>query len=617
VFTQDDDNLNNLRPKTKQKEMKITNGFVDSRHESQGSVPMKVRPNLELPGRYSIRESDGARFLRCVESPTLRVSIEQSYAFNETDARKLGERIIFLDGAAQFGPLLDDDKQFYNLDHHQGCLRVFTLATCEQAMILVLKGLELDKGDWLIYANEPDLDTLFAIWVLLNYKRIRQMTPETRDSITPLIRLEGAIDANGFEIAEFCGLSQELLKTTQVKLDKLHHKELELKRSGAWDTMDLAEYTMQVLGEIDNLVYTRSDFVDFENVEEEYGHIDIGNQRVAVLCRDSSGIYEVERRLKKIWGDRLGIIVLQKDRVHYTLRRSASLAGIDLDKAYNMLNLIDPNVDGRPPEKRWGGSDDIGGSPRPKGTGLSPNDIGKVLNLAYQSQGIWNRLKRIFLAVVSVAGLIMTAAFSVWLLPKGQSLHHSVYGFNLSTLLFILVLTIGAVGLSLLYNHKWRWLFGWRRPVGRDWLLLAPSVLISAIIGGAWVPHYNNIEATIVTVIAIMIFSLALELTFRGLAYGMLILDFNVQRVSGHWFISLPAFLTAILYALTTFWANKLGFIHHPSHPDLLQEVTLLVGGAFIAGLALGMIRERTLSLLPGIGLQIAASFLHIVLENF
>ena len=609
--------MSNLQSVTNQREVKLTNAPADSRHGSQGSAAVKVMPNLELPGRYSIHETDDARFLRCVELPTLQVSLDQSYAFNETDARKLGERSIFLDGAAQFEPILDDDKQFYNLDHHQGCLRAFTLATCEQALILVLKGLELDKGDWLIYANEPDLDTIFAIWVLLNYKRIRQMTPETRDLITPLIHLEGAIDSNGFEIAEFCGLDQKLLKTTRVKLDKLHQKELEIKRSGAWNTIDLVAYTIHMLGEIDNFVYTLSDFVDFENVEEEYGHVDIGNQRVAVLCKDSSGIYEIERRLKKIWGDRLGIIVLQKDRGQYTLRRSASLSGIDLDKAYNMLNLVDPNVDGRPPEKRWGGSDDIGGSPRPQGTGLSPQDISKVLHLAFQPQSLWNRLKRIFLLVVSVAGLIMTASISFWLWPKVKSLPDSAYGFDLPTLIFTLILVIGTVGLSLLYNHKWRWLFGWRRPVGTDWMILAPSVLISAIIGGVWVSDYNNVESLMIPVIHIMVFSFALELTFRGMAYGMLILDFNVQRVSGHWFISFPAFITATLYAMTTFWANRLGFIHNPSYPDLIQEIALVFGGAFVAGLALGMIRERTLSILPGIGLQIAASLLHIGVEKF
>ena len=37
---------------------------------------------------------------------------------------------------------------------------------------------------------------------MLNYRRVRQLDETQRDAILPLILLEGAIDANGFEIAE-------------------------------------------------------------------------------------------------------------------------------------------------------------------------------------------------------------------------------------------------------------------------------------------------------------------------------------------------------------------------------------------------------------------------------
>jgi len=63
------------------------------------------------------------------------------------------------------------------------------------------------------------------------------------------------------------------------------------------------------------------------------------------VCRDASGIYEVEKRLKKAWGDRLGIIALERGENQYTLRRTASLASIDLEEAYGKLNLLDPRVD--------------------------------------------------------------------------------------------------------------------------------------------------------------------------------------------------------------------------------------------------------------------------------
>lgn len=590
-------------------------GRVRQSKENNAGKSKTLMTGFEVPGRYTIREIEDGRFIRCVESPTIRIFLNQSFAFSEQDARKLGECVILLDGAGQFSPLMDEEKQFYNLDHHQGCLRAFTLATCEQALIMVLKGLELDKGDWKVYANEPDLDTLFALWVLLNFKRLRHMTIEARDQIAPLIRLEGAIDANGFEIAEFCGLPQEFLEKTREKLNNLHQKELEIKRSGQWSTIDLSEYTIYMLGQIDKLIYKWTDFLDFENVEEEYSHVEIGKQRVAVICSDSTGIYDIERRLKKLWGDRLGIIVLEKGRGHYTIRRTASLAGIDLNKAYNKLNLIDPNVDGRPPEKKWGGSDDIGGSPRPQGSGLCLNGIGKVLQLAYKPQTFFTRLKQIVLTILSVLGLFLMANIGLWLWSYVPSLPYKAYGFDLPLMLFASILLIGSTVIALIYNRKWPWLFGWRRPVGRDWLLLAPSVLISAVIGGTWLPQHNGFDSITATIAAIVFLSLALEMTYRGIAYGMLIIDYKVQQVNGPWFVSPLAFITAILYALSTFAAHEFNLIHHPLQPEMYGEDAMIFGGAFIAGIALGMIRERTLSIWPGFALQVIAGLLHILYE--
>ena len=130
-----------------------------------------------LPERYRIREVDGLRFLACDEAPRIRVSLDAENAFSEAEARELGERVVLLDGVGAFGPLLDNKARLYNLDHHEGCERVFTLATCEQALLLVHSGLDLAEGDWSVYANEPDLDTTLAIWCLLNFQRLPDLRP--------------------------------------------------------------------------------------------------------------------------------------------------------------------------------------------------------------------------------------------------------------------------------------------------------------------------------------------------------------------------------------------------------------------------------------------------------
>src|SRR6059036_2949344 len=117
----------------------------------------------------------------------------------DSAARKAAPGTIYLDGAAEGGPFLDVEKGLFNLDHHEGCVRSFTLATCEQAMVVIRKGMDLQRRDWTIYANDPDLDTVLAIWVLLNHVRLNELNGKTRVRIMPLLRLQGLIDAQGLE----------------------------------------------------------------------------------------------------------------------------------------------------------------------------------------------------------------------------------------------------------------------------------------------------------------------------------------------------------------------------------------------------------------------------------
>ena len=564
-----------------------------------------------LPNRYQLRDRTEGPVLLSSEAPGVSVQIRRGLAYSEAEARKLGERVVLLDGAGQFGPVVDDNAHLYNLDHHDDCLRSFTLATCEQALILVLKGLQLDKGDWTIYANDPDLDTVFAIWVLLNYRRVRVLNTRQRDAILPLLRLEGAIDANGFEIGEHCGLPRALFEQEKKKLDALHAHELEIKGRGDWGQIDFVEYTRDMLLRIDALVFTSADFDDYTSVDEIYGHVELGSDHVAVMCRDGSGIYEVERRLKKVWGDRLGIIALERESHQFTLRRTAGLAGIDLEDAYGKLNLLDPMVDGRPPEKRWGGSDDIGGSPRPVGTGLTPLEIGNILKLTYKSISPWQNFQRLAAAALWSIGLGLAAAVAVFawqvFAQPGETPEQSALGLAIAATVF----TLGAAALTLKLSSGWTWLFGWRRPAGRDWWILLPLILLAALGGGVWIPSTVSLEPRPLAagLGSMLLAALGLELCFRGLVHGLLILDDRVQGVGGRWFLSRPTLVAATLYAASSAVFAWRGWIAPAAFP-LPDPLGLLscTFSALVLGLALGVARERSLSVWPPVLLMALGS---------
>jgi hypothetical protein len=65
------------------------------------------------------------------------VRIKRGFCLTASAAQSAAPGSIFLDGAAQAGPFMDTRREVYNLDHHEGCVRPFTLATCEQALVLV------------------------------------------------------------------------------------------------------------------------------------------------------------------------------------------------------------------------------------------------------------------------------------------------------------------------------------------------------------------------------------------------------------------------------------------------------------------------------------------------
>ena len=161
---------------------------------------------VEFPERYRLRKDDG--LITCLEAPTMALHIERGLTFTANQARSQPNS-IFIDGAAKLEPLLDTDEGIINLDHHEDCVRPFTLSACEQAYVIVKKGFDLQSRTWTLYANEPDLDTLLAIWVLFNHRRLRKDSRRVLSSLIPMLRLEGVIDVHGFELKHFAGLTPE------------------------------------------------------------------------------------------------------------------------------------------------------------------------------------------------------------------------------------------------------------------------------------------------------------------------------------------------------------------------------------------------------------------------
>ena len=559
------------------------------------AVSFPKKPNVEgIPNRYQIRSEAEGKVLTCVEAPTVKLRAEQGLTISAKQARKYRAGTIFLDGAAQGDPFVDVQREIYNLNHHQGCIR--STATCEQAIVLIRKGPDLRKRDWIVLANDADLDTVLAVWVLFNHFRLNENL-EARAKIMPLLRLQGIMDTHGIDLQDVSAFPPDLRRLTSATLKQLQQQELVLKSHGRWQEIDLLEYFGDRLRAIDELIYSPENFEELHEVDE-LARAQIANGSVAVACRSDRTIEETERQLQKIYGQRLGILVFQNAPADYRVHQIDRNLPATLEQAYGRLNLLDPVVRGGS-ENRWAGSTESGGSPRKGGTGLTPAQIIEAIREAF-----WKP------AFVDVVSAIPRAAFlalasllpGIALIFAGNLLKNR--GFTPPETIFLasVVLTMTAAVLFWFKARRVPGLYGLRTPTSFGWLTALPVAFIGAAIGGAWAPGSLAYRLGVgnmyeFTTAAAFVLVLGAELLFRGVILGDLAARLPIQKSGGPWWGSWPTLIASALYAAATL-ALFLGLSNGPIQ---ITQLLLTTAGALILGIVSGVARERSESILPSV----------------
>jgi hypothetical protein len=555
-----------------------------------------------FPDRYTIKGEGADRVLTCLEAPNLQVSIKAGLTITASAARKAPPGTIYLDGVAQTEPFLDHDKKVYNLDHHEGCVRTFTLATCEQALIMCVKGLDLRDREWKIFANEPDLDTILSIWIILNHQRINNPDAIHRRSLFALVRVEGIIDSLGLEMRELSGFPADLLQKLVRIIDRLRTGELELKKAGEWTKTDYLDYTIGVLRKLDQYLIKVGELDDFKGIEE-LARIELTNNRIAVVVASDLGIYELEPHLNKLYGNRLGWVALRKGDNEYTLRQMDLFMPVTLDDVYQRLNFMDPAVKGRIGVNRWGGSGDIGGSPRDSGTRLTPERIVSACRDVIEKRSDIRHLKR-FLGSAGLALLIVIAAIATgqnwqpshWFGWDTRSLclQSQMFGYHAALLIFTTIMLIGVA---------WRrpWQYGIMLPAGKDWWFVMPFAILCGLTGDMLTPGLTMFASDfkMALIMALVLIPLSLELLFRCLVHGMMARLATIQNCESRWFFSGPTIGASLLYAAVV--ALQMNMMSTVSLMESLTNGILVkyFAVAVIFGLGAGMIRERSHSILP------------------
>jgi len=568
-----------------------------------------------LPERYTIKIKDDERILICLEAPNLKVHIDAGLTVSGSLAHKSPAGTIFLDGVAQCEPFMDHERQVYNFDHHEGCVRSFTKATCEQTLVMYMKGLDFQSRDWNIFANEPDLDAVLAIWIILNHGRIANQDATQRRILFALIHYEGLIDSLGLELKELSALPPELMQKIQRVVDHLRSNEVYLKKENEWEQTDFLAYTAMLLHKIDQIFYKADDFKDYLGIQE-LARMDLSGQRICAVVDADMGIYEIEPYLNKIYGSRLGIVFLKKGFNTYTVRQMDLFMPISLEEIYDKLNFADPAVKCRTQNNKWGGSADIGGSPRDSGTHMDPSEIVQACHEAVRKPGLLYQAYH-FASTAVLLGAIVICALIVRFSWDSFQWVDAAHAFPLLAspdFGFIVTLLAASAVALIIAAYRRPWQYGWSTPMGKIWWLLLPLVLGAGTLGGAWTPSRlaQSMDWSEWIVLGALGMPLASELLFRGLGHGLMAQTTAIQRCDSRWFLSWPVVSTTLAYA-AYMWI--LTVVNSPAAG--WSDCLLRTSAAALFGLCLGMVRERSQSLLPAVLFHVMAACTALLFVRF
>lgn len=253
--------------------------------------------------------------------------------------KELDPYSIAVDGFVA-GPEIDAENHRFSFDHHAGCSRFATLASCQQALNAVLLG--LDPTPYKIYCNDVDVDVCAAIWCLKNPDRCKEpLVQKLVDAIGKGDMYGGAIDINGMK------------KTVEW----ICAPEVESKKNGDYEKLSndgLKPILESILHRIDS-------YVNGEAAGEISKQQIISNFK---LIRAENNWAFVESNdphiLSKIWQSGFDRVVvarpLEDGTTAYTFaKRSDFIDQFPLQSIYKAVNKLEPGA---------GGGSSIGGCVR-------------------------------------------------------------------------------------------------------------------------------------------------------------------------------------------------------------------------------------------------------------
>lgn len=311
------------------------------------------------------------------ENP-IEVVVEPGRVWQRDELKPL---TIALDGAVE-GPWIDAESQRYSFDHHQGCIRMVTSATCQQVLDAIVLG--LDPGGFRVLVNDVDGDTVLSVWLLQNWER--WLRPADLARVRPLVASVAAVDAHGPAMPAPDGemvrhyysriIGAPRVREAGMKAeDGLHDMNACLGRLEDWWRAEFAPMPCASSGVS---VPSVTSFGSWVLCDATHAHPDDRGAGVAWIYEQGWHRWILFRRLPG-------------GRWHYSIgKRSDLVAGFPVPEILGALSDAEAVARGRDLAggERWGGGTTIGGSPRDGGSLLHPDAVAGVVELVVRREAV-------------------------------------------------------------------------------------------------------------------------------------------------------------------------------------------------------------------------------------
>ncbi len=277
---------------------------------------------------------------------------------------------IALDGYVHEGPRFDKDKVIVNFNHHEGVDRLATRATCAQVLMAIRQGMfasfrNADGPQANVYVNDCDEDVCTS-WFLLNNHHMVEGT--MNPMINRLVSMEDALDstAGAYPFPVDLPALKELAWVFEPYRQFRASGKLELRDPNSFRSIitDVENRILRHVSGRGNSVLsldTRYDLIGGGNgwaMVKEVGTY----ARTAMFSDGIKAYVSVRERSDGNWT--------------YTIGKLSPFIPFDLLKLTEILNKTDEAVT---ENNKWGGGDNIMGSPRATGSLLSPENLDKII----------------------------------------------------------------------------------------------------------------------------------------------------------------------------------------------------------------------------------------------